>query len=62
MGYAADLTIVTNQSFTVSQQNHFAKHKATIYEGETFNHTIVATFKDGHCVYKAQDESIVYNM
>ena len=62
VGYIADLTIVTQQSFTVSQQNHFAKHKATIYEGETFNHTIVATYSDGQCVYKARDESMVYNI
>lgn len=62
VGYAADLTIVTQQSYTVSQQNHFAKHKATIYEGETFNHTIVATFNDGHCVYEARDESMVNNI
>lgn len=54
IGYAADLTIVTKQPFTVTQENHHAKHKATIYEGETFNHTIVATYSNGRCVYEAQ--------
>ena len=54
VGYAADLTIVTKQPFTVTQENHYAKHKATIYEGETFNHTIVATYSNGRCVYEAQ--------
>lgn len=54
IGYAADLTIVTKQPFTVTQENHYAKHKATIYEGETFNHTIVATYSNGRCVYESQ--------
>lgn len=54
VGYAADLTIITKQPFTVTQENHYAKHKATIYEGETFNHTIVATYSNGRCVYESQ--------
>ncbi len=54
VGYAADLTIVTKKPFTVTQENHHAKHKATVYEGETFNHTIVATYSNGHSVYEAQ--------
>ena len=61
VGYAADLTIVTKKPFTVSQQNHYAKHKATIYEGETFNHTIVATYSNGHCVYEAERSNTIYS-
>ena len=56
VGYAADLTIVTKKPFTVSQNNHFAKHTATIYEGETFHHTIVATYSNGRCVYEEQGD------
>ena len=56
VGYVADLTIVTNKPFTVSQSNHFAKHPATIYEGEMFNHTIVSTYSNGRCVYEAQGD------
>ena len=58
VGYAADFTIVTKKPFTVTQENHFAKHKATIYESETFNHTIVATYSKGKCVYEAHHASV----
>ncbi|MER1984972.1 MAG: allantoinase AllB [Solibacillus sp.] len=54
VGYAADFTIVTRKPYTVTQENHFAKHKATIYEGETFPHTIVATYCAGECKYEQE--------
>ena len=60
VGQAADFTIVTKKPFTVTQQNHFAKHKGTIYEGETFNHTIVATYSGGGCVYEGEESDPVY--
>lgn len=52
VGYAADFAIVAKKPFTVTQDVHYAKHKATIYEGVTFNHTIVATYCAGNCVFE----------
>lgn len=58
VGYTADFAIVTKRPFTVTQQTHYAKHKATIYEGEVFNHTVVATYCAGKCVYQSQGVEI----
>lgn len=58
VGYDADFTIVAKRPFTVTKENHFAKHKATIYEGETFHHTVVATYCKGHCVYEEKHENV----
>lgn len=58
VGCDADFTIVAKKPFTVTQENHFAKHKATVYEGETFHHTIVATYCKGRCVYEESGHPI----
>jgi allantoinase len=52
-GADADLAIVTlEQSYTVSEQNYYAKHKQTLYMGHTFPCQVVGTFVRGDVVLK----------
>lgn len=52
VGYVADFTLVTKTPYIVTQDKHFARHKATIYEEEIFPHTIIATYCAGVCQYE----------
>jgi len=52
-GADADLAIVTlNDSHTVTEDNHFAKHKHSLYIGHTFPCKIVGTINRGNLIYK----------
>lgn len=53
VGMDADLAIVSlEESFTVTEENFFAKHKQSIYMGHTFPCTIKLTMNKGSIVYE----------
>jgi len=52
-GRDADLAIVTlNESFTVTEENFYAKHKESLYVGHTFPCKITGTINRGNVVYE----------
>ncbi|WP_318036096.1 amidohydrolase family protein [Halobacillus salinarum] len=57
-GADADLTVINlKQSFTVTEKNHYAKHKPTLFMDHTFPCRIDATFSRGQLVYYADAAS-----
>lgn len=52
-GRDADFAIVTlNESFTVTEENFYAKHKESLYIGHTFPCKITGTINRGNVVYE----------
>lgn len=52
VGRDADLACISMDSFTVKEENFFAKHKQTLYMGHTFPCQVKATINRGNIVYE----------
>ncbi|KKI90441.1 allantoinase [Bacillus sp. SA1-12] len=53
VGFDADLAIITvDESFTVSKENFFAKHKESLYIGHRFPCNVAGTISKGKVVYR----------